>query len=80
MPWTSFVVGLLALGAAWFGGEYFILRQVRALSDAAQRFAKGELNARTELERAEDEFGQLAEVFDNMADVLQQRINEREKA
>jgi len=80
VPWTSFTVGLLALGAAWFGGEHFILRQVRALSDTAQRFAKGELSARTELEHAEDEFGQLAEVFDAMADALQQRINEREKA
>ena len=69
VPWTSFTVGLLALGAAWFGGEHFILRQVQALSNAAQRFAKGELNARTGLEHAEDEFGQLAEVFDDMADV-----------
>jgi signal transduction histidine kinase/ActR/RegA family two-component response regulator/HAMP domain-containing protein len=80
VPWTSFTVGLLALGAAWFGGEHFILRQVQALSDTAQRFTKGELNARTGLEHAEDEFGQLAEVFDNMADALQQRISEREKA
>lgn len=53
VPWASFAVGLLALGAAWFGGEYFILRQVRARSDTAQRFAKGELNARTELEHAD---------------------------
>ena len=28
-PWTGFVVGVLALGAAWVGGERFILRQVR---------------------------------------------------
>jgi signal transduction histidine kinase/CheY-like chemotaxis protein len=80
VPWTSFSVGLLALGAAWFGGEHFILRQVRALSDATQRFAKGELDTRTGLEHEEDEFGQLAEAFDNMADALQRRINEREKA
>ena len=78
VPWTSFAVGLLALGAAWFGGEYFILRQVRMLSDAVQRFAKGELNIRAGLEPTEDEFGQLAEAFDNMANSLQQRINERE--
>jgi hypothetical protein len=38
VPWASFAVGLLALFAAWFGGEHFILRQVRALSAAAQRF------------------------------------------
>jgi signal transduction histidine kinase/CheY-like chemotaxis protein/HAMP domain-containing protein len=80
VPWASFAVGLLALIAAWFGGEHFILRQVRALSDAAQRFARGDLNARTELESTEDEFGQLAKVFDSMADALQQRIIEREKA
>ena len=78
VPWTSFAVGLLALGAAWFGGEHFILRQVRMLSDAVQRFAKGELSIRAGLEPAEDEFGQLAEAFDNMANSLQQRINERE--
>jgi signal transduction histidine kinase/HAMP domain-containing protein/ActR/RegA family two-component response regulator len=80
VPWASFAVGLLALVAAWFGGEHFILRQVQALSDAAQRFAKGDLTARTGLEPTEDEFGQLAKVFDSMAGALQQRINEREKA
>ena len=80
VPWTSFAVGLLALIAAWYGGEHFILRQVRALSAAAQRFARGDLTARTGLEPTEDEFGQLAKVFDSMAESLQQRINEREKA
>ncbi len=80
VPWASFVVGLLALFAAWFGGEHFILRQVRALSETAQRFAKGDLTARTGLEPTEDEFGQLAKAFDSMAEALQQRISEREKA
>jgi signal transduction histidine kinase/HAMP domain-containing protein/ActR/RegA family two-component response regulator len=80
VPWASFIVGLLALFAAWFGGEHFILRQVRALSEAAQRFAKGDLTARTGLEPTEDEFGQLAKVFDSMAEALQQRIRDREKA
>jgi signal transduction histidine kinase/HAMP domain-containing protein/ActR/RegA family two-component response regulator len=80
VPWASFAVGLLALIAAWYGGEHFILRQVRALSAAAQRFARGDLTARTGLEPTEDEFGQLAKVFDSMAGSLQQRISEREKA
>jgi len=80
VPWASFAVGLLALFAAWFGGEHFILRQVRALSEAAKRFAKGDLTARTGLEPTEDEFGQLAIVFDSMAEALQQRINERERS
>jgi signal transduction histidine kinase/HAMP domain-containing protein/ActR/RegA family two-component response regulator len=80
VPWASFVVGLLALFAAWFGGEHFILRQVRALSAAAERFARGDLTARTGLEPTEDEFGQLAKVFDSMAEALQQRISERERS
>ncbi len=80
VPWASFAVGLLALIAAWFGGEHFILRQVRALVEAAQRFAKGDLNARTGLEPTEDEFGQLAKAFDSMAGSLQQRISERDRA
>ncbi len=50
MPWVSLTVGLLALVAAWLGGELFILRQVRALSDAARRLGKGDLSSRTGLE------------------------------
>jgi signal transduction histidine kinase/ActR/RegA family two-component response regulator len=80
VPWASFLVGLLALGAAWYGGEHFILRQVRALSSAAQRLAKGDLTARTGIKDRESELGQLAQVFDQMAESLQQRIKEREAA
>jgi len=52
MPWTCRGqpdVGLLALAASWFGGEHFILREVRALSSVAQRIAEGDLSARTGL-------------------------------
>jgi signal transduction histidine kinase/CheY-like chemotaxis protein/HAMP domain-containing protein len=78
VPWASFTIGLLALIAAWYGGEHFILRQVRALSDAAQRLAKGDFAARTGLKAAEGELGQLAKTFDDMALSLQQRIQERD--
>ena len=69
LPWTEFVVGLLALGAAWFGGERFILRQVRILSKAARQLAAGDLSSRTGLSRERGELGELAHTFDAMAAV-----------
>src|SRR5437016_1210243 len=58
--WPAFAVGLLALGAAWFGGERFILRQIRVLARAAQRLREGDLTSRTEMARETGEMGRLA--------------------
>jgi signal transduction histidine kinase/CheY-like chemotaxis protein/HAMP domain-containing protein len=80
VPWESFIVGLLALVAAWYGGEHFILRQVRALYRAVQRLSSGDFEARTGLHQVEGELGQLAEKFDEMAAALQQRAQERDAA
>jgi signal transduction histidine kinase/CheY-like chemotaxis protein/HAMP domain-containing protein len=80
VPWASLTVGLAALVAAWLGGEHFILRQVRALSDAAKRLGKGDMSSRTGLRDSSGELGQLAEAFDSMAESLQQRVKERELA
>src|SRR5580698_3815836 len=76
VPWESFFVGVLALVAAWYGGEHFILRQVRALSGAVLKLSGGDLQARTGLNQVEGELGQLAEKFDEMAAALQQRAKE----
>jgi signal transduction histidine kinase/CheY-like chemotaxis protein/HAMP domain-containing protein len=78
-PWASFVVGMLALGAAWAGGERFILRQVRTLLGATQRLAAGDLSSRTGLGRERGELGELASTFDGMAQTLEQRVKEREQ-
>jgi signal transduction histidine kinase/CheY-like chemotaxis protein len=80
VPWESFIVGVLALVAAWYGGEHFILRQVRALSQAISRLSSGDLQARTGLHEVEGELGQLAEKFDDMAAALQERARERDAA
>jgi len=45
MPWTGFAIGLLALVAAWFGGERFVLRHVRRLVAAVRRLGSGDLAA-----------------------------------
>src|SRR5450432_740999 len=71
VPWASLSVGMAALVAAWLGGEHFILRQVQALSDAAKRLGKGDMSSRTGLHDSPGELGQLATVFDDMAESLQ---------
>ncbi len=79
LPWMGFALGLLALGAAWFGGEHFILRQIRTLSKAAERLAGGDLSSRSGLANEKGELGQLARTFDIMAETLEQRVKERER-
>lgn len=63
---------LLALGAAWFGGELFVLRPIRHLLSVTRQLQEGNLAARTGY-RGPGEFQRLGEAFDAMADALQQR-------
>ena len=79
-PWAGFAVGLLALGAAWFGGEHFILRQVRLLSKAAHQLESGDFTIRTGLAGEESELGALARQIDAMAASIEERVQEREQA
>ncbi|HOX56567.1 MAG TPA: ATP-binding protein [Candidatus Paceibacterota bacterium] len=79
LPWSGFAVGLLALGAAWFGGERFILRQVRVLNRAAQLLRTGDLSSRTGLAHERGELGDLARNIDGMAAALEDRAKERER-
>ena len=80
LPMSGFVVGVLALAASWFGGEHFIMREVRALSSVAQRIAEGDLSARTGLKPSENELGQLTKGFDLMAESLEQHVKNLEIA
>jgi signal transduction histidine kinase len=74
------IVALAAMLAAWFGGELFILRQVKTIVQASRRLAAGELNTRTGLPYGRDELSQLAKAFDEMAMALEQRRAERRRA
>lgn len=82
LPWMllAVAVGLLSLGAAWFGGERFVLRQVRELYRAARQLAAGDLSSRTGLAHERSELGDLARTFDNLAASLESRVKEREQA
>ena len=79
LPWMGFWVGLLALGAAWFGGERFVMRQVRMLTYATKQLEGGDLDARTGLGKERGELGELARRFDSLAQKLVQRAKERER-
>ncbi len=72
--------GVLALAAAWFGGDFFLLRHVKALSRVTGRLADGDLTARTGLPYGGGELSGLARDFDRMAGNLQLREKEREQA
>ncbi len=73
------VAALLGLGAAWFGGERFIMRKVRRLEQAARLLGEGALGTRTGLETESGALGDLARSFDRMAVALEKRAEEREE-
>ncbi len=75
--WAGFLVGLIALAAAWYGGERFIMRQLRILLSTTERLANGDLSTRTGICDVKGELAQLARTFDSMAESLQQRARER---
>jgi signal transduction histidine kinase/ActR/RegA family two-component response regulator len=79
-PWVRFGAGILALIAAWLGGEHFILRQVRTILRTTRLLASGDLTARTGLDFETGELGDLARDIDKMAATLQQKAREREAA
>ena len=74
------LAGGLAVAAAWFGGDWFILRRVKALVEATRRLEAGELGARSGVPYGSGEIGSLAHAFDAMAVSLEQRGAERDRA
>src|SRR4051812_4904799 len=79
LSYLGFVM-ILALTAAWYGGDFFILRKVRALVGATRRVTSGDLKARTQTHYDSGELGELAHAFDEMAESLEQRVAERQQA
>ena len=69
------IATLFLLVGAWYGAEWFMLRNVRALLSAAERMRAGDLRARTGIRYGGEELSQLARAFDDMASVLQEREN-----
>ena len=51
---------------------------MKAIMDAAHRFAAGDLSARSDVQRS-DELGELARILNATSDLLQERLNENER-
>ena len=70
-------VGILGLTStlifilAWFGTDILVLRKMKALIHSAQQIAQGNFNIRTQLSQDKGELGELARVFDDMAESLE---------
>lgn len=74
------IIAVAALLAAWFGVEKVIVKPVNAMVKATREFAAGNLSARTGMSGGLDELNQLASAFDQMAERLEQRQAERDRA
>jgi PAS domain S-box-containing protein len=71
-------LGLLAVTVAWWAGDRFVVHRLRALSGQAARLARGDLRARSALPHGQDEVGQLARAFDQLAGGLE-RLTRRNR-
>ena len=70
------VLGLLsviALSAAWFGTELFILRRVRDIITTTKKVGAGILSARTSPPYENNELGEMARAFDDLVAALDKR-------
>jgi len=74
------VVVFLAGMFAWLVGDISIMRRVRTLLAATHRVTDGDLSARTGIDKPRGELSQLAYDFDRMAESLQQRDMDRQRA
>lgn len=73
------LVTILALVAAWFGSDVFVLRRVNKLAHATEQLSAGDLHVRIG-EPYEGKLGQLGQAFDEMAQSLERRVAERDAA
>ncbi|WP_373986756.1 ATP-binding protein [Duganella sp. BuS-21] len=70
----------LALLAAWFVGDVLVLRRVKLLATTANRIASGTLEARSGIAYGKEEISELARALDGMAEALQEKELQHQKA
>ncbi|HEY6199929.1 MAG TPA: GAF domain-containing protein [Candidatus Binatia bacterium] len=79
LQWLA-LAALVALGGAWWGGHWLIVRQVKNLIKASEQLGEGDLRARVQLPNSDADMRQLASSFNRMADGIEQRDGEARRA
>ena len=74
------LVTLLILVLAWVLSDVFVLGRVKKLVDTTKRLGGGDLGTRSDISYGSGELGRLASSFDEMAESLQRRSEERDRA
>jgi PAS domain-containing protein len=74
------LITLLAVLAAWVGGNFLILRRINALLRVTKRLAGGDLSARTGIGYGRGELGELEQGLDEMAESFEKKEAERKQA
>jgi len=77
---TLLAVSVFILIMAWLLGYLFIMRRMGALTQATQQLTAGDLSARTGLTYGGGEIDSLAQSFDHLAETLQERETQRQRA
>ncbi len=71
---------LVAVCSAWFLGNAIIAKRLNKLVDASRRLGHGDLKTRTGLPYKPDELGEVGKVFDEMAEALEMKHAEHQRA
>jgi signal transduction histidine kinase/CheY-like chemotaxis protein/HAMP domain-containing protein len=74
------IMALLFLALALVSADFLVLRRVKALVEAARRLGGGDLSARTGQAHDAGEMGVLAQTFDEMAESLERREAQHQRA
>ena len=79
LSWLG-IAAAIAIALGWMGSNLLIIAPVKSLVSASARLASGDLTVRTGLPHGNHELGQLTRAFDQMAEALEQREAERQRA
>lgn len=72
------LVGLTTLAATWLAGQRLFVRPLRQLTEALERWRRGERSYRTGFNAGQGEIGDLGAELDRMIDEIQNNQDERE--